>query len=116
MLSLTSSLQAPLKLAEQSPPAETTAKSLTTRQAFQNFVAGTFYSQMLKAMRSTESTVQYMNGGQAEKMFRNQLDQQLAENLARENGAVFADPLFDNFQRDQAARQSAAGMQVDYLA
>lgn len=84
-----------------------TSQSPSTREAFQDFVAGTFYQQMLKAMRSGQSKVHYLDGGQAEKMFRSQLDQHLAESLAREHGADFAEPLFPSFQSHLDSRQQA---------
>ena len=71
----------------------------TTKEAFQDFVAGTFYKQMLKSLRQSHDKPAYFHGGQAEEMFRSQLDQQVAEDLARTQGAAFADPLYDSFQR-----------------
>lgn len=71
---------------------------LTTRQAFQEFVAGTFYNQMFKSLRKLHDKPAYLDGGRAEEIFRSQLDQQVAEDLSRTHGASFADPLFDQFQ------------------
>ncbi|MBL4886438.1 MAG: rod-binding protein [Planctomycetaceae bacterium] len=91
-------------------------ESLTTEQAFQDFVAGTFFSMMLKALRSTQSEVQYMSGGKAEETFRGQLDQQIASDLASEHGKAFSDPLYPNFQSYLEASSPVEGAQLEYLA
>jgi flagellar protein FlgJ len=67
------------------------------REAFQDFVAGTFYQQMLKTLRKTQGQPAYFHGGQAEQIFQSQLDQQVAEDLARDHGAALAEPLFESF-------------------
>ncbi len=74
-----------------------TGPSPELRQTFQDFVAGTFYQQMLQTLRKTQSQAAYFHGGQAEQIFQGQLDQQIAEDLARDHGAAFAEPLFNNF-------------------
>jgi Rod binding domain-containing protein len=68
-----------------------------SREAFQAFVAGTFYKQMLKSLRSTVDKAEYFHGGRAEEVFEAQLDQQVAEDLAARQGGVFADKLYDAF-------------------
>jgi Rod binding domain-containing protein len=73
------------------------------RETFQDFVAGTFYKQMLKALRKTHDKPAYFHGGQAEEAFRGQLDQQIAEDLARTTGAAFSDELFTAFIRNSPA-------------
>ncbi|WP_339749706.1 rod-binding protein [uncultured Rubinisphaera sp.] len=90
--------------------------SMTTKEAFQKFVASTFYKQMLKALRSTQQTVQYMDGGQAEQAFRSQLDQQISEDLAENHGAAFSDSLYDRFQNNLDTKRAQAGSQINYLA
>ncbi len=82
-----------------------TDRQLLLQETFQDFVAGTFYKQMLKALRRTHGQPAYFHGGQAEKIFQSQLDQQVAENLARDHGAAFADPLFQSFFRQVRAKQ-----------
>ena len=52
---------------------------------------------MLKALRQTQGQPAYFHGGQAEQIFQSQLDQQVAEDLARDHGAAFAEPLFSSF-------------------
>jgi flagellar protein FlgJ len=73
------------------------APSPELRGAFQDFVAGTFYQQMLRTLRKTQGQPAYFHGGQAEQIFQSQLDQQIAEDLARDHGAAFAEPLFNSF-------------------
>lgn len=75
-----------------------TQPSPELRETFQQFVAGTFYGQFLKALRGTQGETAYLNGGQAEKMFQSQLDQQVAEDLAERQGAALAEPLMRQFQ------------------
>src|SRR5690606_5744113 len=67
-------------------PAE---NQLTTKEAFQDFVAGTFYAQMLKSMHKSHGKPAYFHGGQAEDIFRSQLDQQIADTMARQHGQAF---------------------------
>lgn len=113
-ISATSSMQTQLSLA--SAPDRAPGTSLETRQAFQDFVAGTFFKQMLKSLRSGQGEIQYLGGGQAEKLFRGQLDQQLAEDLARDHGAPFAAPLYQNFENYRQARQAELGGQLNHFA
>jgi Rod binding domain-containing protein len=68
------------------------------REAFDSFVGETFYSQMLKAMRKLTGKPPYFHGGQAEEIFRTQLDQTLAQNLAKSTAHQFTGPMFDLFQ------------------
>ncbi|HUG89523.1 MAG TPA: rod-binding protein [Planctomycetaceae bacterium] len=77
--------------------APASAASPELHQAFQDFVAGTFFQQMLKALRKTQGQAAYFHGGQAEQIFQGQFDQQIAEDLARDHGAAFAEPLFNSF-------------------
>jgi Rod binding domain-containing protein len=74
-------------------------KDAKAKEVFQDFVAGTFYKQMFKALRSAQKQPAYFHGGQAEKVFQAQMDQEVAESLAKDHGAAFADPLFAAFSR-----------------
>ena len=69
------------------------------KEKFQEFVAGTFYQQMFKAMRSAQGKPAYFHGGQAEEMFQSQLDQQISTDLAKKEGGRFSDALFSSFSR-----------------
>lgn len=74
------------------------------KEAFQKFVAGTFYQQMFKALRSAQGKPAYFHGGQAEEMFQSQLDQQISEDLASQEGNAFSDTLFSSFSRQLNAQ------------
>ena len=71
----------------------------TLHQAFQDFFAGTFYKQMFQSLRKMHSKPAYFHGGNAEEMFQSQMDQEVAENLARDQGSSFSDPMFSVFAR-----------------
>ena len=77
------------------------------REKFTQFVGETFYGQMIKSMRSTVGEAAYFHGGQAEKAFQGQLDQQLAQHLTEATAEKFAKPLF-NRQFPHLAAQDAA--------
>lgn len=68
------------------------------RKTFNTFVGETFYSQMLDAMRKSQHEPAYFNGGQAEKTFREQLDQTLAQKMAETDNSSFTGPMFDLFE------------------
>lgn len=74
------------------------------KEAFQDFVAGTFYKQMFKSLRSAQGKPAYFHGGQAEEMFQAQLDQQISEDLAKGQGSAFSDTLFSAFSRQLNAQ------------
>ena len=67
------------------------------RAAFQSFVGQTLFGQMLKAMRKTQNEPAYFHGGQTEEIFRQQLDQVLAEKLSDASGDKLSGPMFDLF-------------------
>lgn len=68
------------------------------RQAFQDFVGQTFFSQMIASMRTTQEGAAYFNGGRAEKIFQGQLDQMLSEELSDASASKISDPMFKLFQ------------------
>lgn len=70
------------------------ALARTVRDAFDKFVGQTFFSHMIKAMRSTVGRPAYFHGGRAEEMFLSQLDQTMAEKLAAQSGPELASPMF----------------------
>jgi Rod binding domain-containing protein len=65
------------------------------REKFTQFVGETFYGQMIKSMRSTVGKAAYFDGGQAERAFQGQLDQQLAQHLTEATADRFSEPLFN---------------------
>ncbi len=104
-------------------PVKSPAKGqLAVREKFQDFVGSTFYKEMLKALRAAQKPSKYLYGGQAEKMFQGQMDQQIAEDLARQYGGHLADPLFESYSRQSLAGTSPssstaeAGRALDAVA
>jgi len=92
-----SNIRGPIGTATRASGAD---QQTNVKEAFRDFVGGTFYQQMLKSLRkSTTGKAAYMNGGKAEEMFRGQLDQQIADDLARSHGGNVADSLYDAFSR-----------------
>lgn len=87
-----------MKLAKRPPGADRTQHG-TLEERFQDFSAGTFFKTMLDSLRSTQKPPKYMFGGQTEKIFQKQLDEQLAETLASEHGASFSKPLYDLYSQ-----------------
>ena len=67
------------------------------REKFTQFVGETFYGQMFKAMRSTVGKPAYFHGGRAEEVFQGQLDQVVAEQMAKANANSFTGPMFQLF-------------------
>lgn len=83
------------ELARQGSP----AKPSLVQEKFQDFVGSTFYREMLKALRSGQKHSKYFYGGQAEEMFRGQLDQQISEELGHTHAGHLAGPLFEAYSR-----------------
>ena|SRR5579872_2537638 len=67
------------------------------KSTFQDFAGGTFYKEMLKSLHKTHGKPAYFHGGQAEKIFQGQLDQQIGEDLAHSHGSQFTDSLYHAF-------------------
>ncbi|MBI1344764.1 hypothetical protein GC163_00595 [bacterium] len=83
------------------PGAGRSAGDQELEKTFRTAVAGMFYGQLMKALRSTEGETAYIHGGQAEKMFQAQLDQQLVEDLAAGHDGDFVTELYQQFRRNQ---------------
>ena len=86
------------------PGGESAAKQLAgagsnpkLRQAFDRFVGENFYGQMLKAMRTSVGKPAYFNGGRAEEVFTQQLDQTLSQKLAKSTANHFTGPMYNLF-------------------
>ncbi|HXY33753.1 MAG TPA: rod-binding protein [Planctomycetaceae bacterium] len=73
------------------------------KSTFQDFVAGTFYKEMLKSLQKMHGKPAYLDGGQAEKVFQGQLDQQIAEDLAKSHGSQLSDGLYQAYLQHQRA-------------
>ena len=80
------------------PGHETTEEQLASarevKETYQQFVGEVFFGQLLKSMRSTQGKPAYFHGGQAEEVFRSQLDQTLAEQMTKSSADKIADPMF----------------------
>jgi peptidoglycan hydrolase FlgJ len=88
----------PAQMAGGAEPSAPSEDQLGERKAFDQFVGGTFYRQMLGAMQKTVGKPAYFHGGQAEEMFRGQLNQILADKMAEATADQFTGPMFELFQ------------------
>ena len=70
------------------------AEAKEVQQAFRSFVGEAFFGQLMKSMRSTVGKPAYFHGGQAEEVFRSQLDQTLSEEMTATSADQIADPMF----------------------
>ncbi|MFO1019132.1 MAG: rod-binding protein [Planctomycetales bacterium] len=82
-------------------------KPTEVKEKFQDFIAGTFFKQMLKAMRSSQKKPAYFHGGEAEETFQAQMDDIMSQNLAKSHGGAIADPLFKVYQQQRAGTLSS---------
>jgi len=69
-----------------------------TKEAFRDFAAGTLFREMLKAMRQSHDKAAYLHGGQAEDVFREQLDRTISEQLAESHGDKVVGNLYESFE------------------
>jgi Rod binding domain-containing protein len=67
------------------------------RQAFDDFVGQTFFSQLLAEMRKSVAKPAYLHGGATEEVFQGQLDQVLSEKLSAATAEQFSGPMFELF-------------------
>ena len=80
------------------------AADAKTRQAFDSSIGEMFFTQLLGAMRTTQGKPAYFHGGQAEEMFRSQLDQTIAQQMTKSHARDFTDALYERFALGQAQR------------
>jgi Rod binding domain-containing protein len=73
------------------------------QETFRSFVGESFFGQLIKSMRSAQGKPAYFHGGQAEEVFRGQLDQTLAQEMTKASADQIADPMF----RQQFPREAA---------
>ena len=67
-------------------------------ETFNQFVGETFFSQLIKSMRSSLGKPAYFHGGRAEEVFQGQLDQMLSEQFAKTSSDQIAEPMYELFQ------------------
>lgn len=72
------------------------------RSTFDSFVGEVFFGQMLDSMRKTVDKAPYFNGGRAEEMFTQQLDQVLSEQMTKASASEFTGPMFDLFMLNRS--------------
>ncbi|MGD0517955.1 MAG: rod-binding protein [Thermoguttaceae bacterium] len=73
------------------------SKNPQLRKAFDAFVGQTFFGQLLHSMRKTVDKPAYFNGGRAEEIFQQQLDQVLVKNISESSADKFSGPMFELF-------------------
>ncbi len=88
----------------RNPAPETPAADLSTREAFDGFVAGTLFREMLKSLRTSTGDTPYFGNGQADKIFRERLDGQIADQLAATGGQSLTQELFEAFGNQTALK------------
>jgi Rod binding domain-containing protein len=86
-----------MQISSNLPTTNPAAGKDPARETFRQFVGETVFGQMLASMRKTVDKAPYFHGGRAEEVFQNQLDQQLASEIAKSSADRFADPMFDLF-------------------
>ncbi len=93
---------APAMYAAQNAPAKKPdlageAQNPELRKAFDDFVGETVFGQLLHSMRKTVGKPAYFNGGRAEEIFQQQLDQVLAKKISESSADKFSGPMFELF-------------------
>lgn len=68
------------------------------RETFTQFVGETFFTELIKSMRSSLGKPAYFHGGRAEEVFQGQLDQMLSERFAETAADEIANPMYELFQ------------------
>jgi hypothetical protein len=71
------------------------------REAFNEFVGQSFFSQLLSQMRKTVDKPAYFHGGMGEDLFQARLDEVLVERLSDATGDSFSKPMYDLFMLDR---------------
>jgi len=84
-----------LQSAAAMPLAEAAKPENETRRVFGQFVGETMYGLTLQSMRKTQQNPAYCYGGRGEEVFRQRLDQVLAEKLGASSADKFAGSMFE---------------------
>jgi Rod binding domain-containing protein len=83
------------------PPSAKAADNPALRKAFDQFVGQTFYGQMLKSMRKSQGKPAYFNGGRAEEVFTQQLDQAFTKKLSETSSGKLSGPMYNLFTQQR---------------
>ena len=67
------------------------------REAFDNFVVETFFSQMMSSMRKSVEKPAYFHGGRAEEIFQGQLDKILSQEFTKSDGHSLSGSMYELF-------------------
>ena len=80
-------------------------EATSARAAFDSSIGEMMFTQMLSAMHKSQGKPAYFHGGQAEEMFRSQLDQTLAQQMTKTHASGFTDALYERFALSQMERR-----------
>lgn len=64
------------------------------RETFHQFVGETFFGTMMKEMRKSVGKTPYFNGGRAEEVFQQQLDQLIVEDMTKSSSKNISEAMF----------------------
>lgn len=67
------------------------------KEAFEDFVGQTFFTEMIKAARTAQQKPAYFHGGRAEEVFQSQFDQMLSERMSEVSAETVAEPMLELF-------------------
>jgi Rod binding domain-containing protein len=89
---------APVALSQSKGTAAETGGDAPLHEAFNDFVGQTFYGQMLQSLRkSVGNKSSRFHGGRGEEVFTRQLDQVLAQKLAKSSGDKLSGSMYRLF-------------------
>lgn len=101
-IAATTAPNVPVPFSTPTPPSPAAdADRSELRTAFDSFVGEVFYGQLLKAMRETTGKPAYFHGGRGEEVFREQLDQTLAQEMTQAGAHSFTGPMFELFSHSR---------------
>jgi len=88
---------APIRAAPRGPDTIRAGGNDEVREQFASVMGELLFTQMLKSMRKTVGKPAYFHGGRAEEVFTQQLDQVLAEKIAKNSAEKFVGPMYELF-------------------
>ncbi|MBN1912621.1 MAG: rod-binding protein [Pirellulales bacterium] len=89
------------RLSELNQPAEETDET-DVRKKFESVLGELLFREMLKSMRKSVGKAAYFNGGRAEEIFTEQLDQVLSEKMSQASASQFVGPMYDLFMLERS--------------
>ena len=94
----------PITLPPTAAPPSVPPTDLSTREAFDGFVAGTLFRQMLSQMRTGQGETAYFGDSRASKIFRERLDGEIADRLAAADGGTLTAELYEAFSHQTGVK------------